>query len=983
MNTLSWLALTLLSLLTAAAHAATPGIDISLNGAWQSGLNRVYTQTVQVPGLTGDPARPADGTLWFRRQVHLPAGDWTSAELTLHGARFAPAVYVNGDEVSSTGGGMAPTVHLLRSAAIRPNATITLEIALQSLTQLDPRDASMVPQPDRWRSDNSSGLWDDVTLHLFRDSRFTRVNPFVDLAARTLTLHTTHDGQASTLRAWLTDAHNATLASTTAQASQPAILHLGPRIHAWSPDHPTLYHLHVQLDGPNHTVLDERTSTWGLREFTTRNKRFYLNREPIELRGGTVVWHRFLRDPTAPDIAWNTAWFERNVHARLKSYGANFLRFHLGLPPERLLDLCDRDGLLVQMEWPFFHGIKASDASMREQWTAWMDVAMRHPSVVIVHAWNETDGAELAAGWKALNVVLAQYPPMVVAHRDTLHIHKYWWSLFENLGLYYDSADQFPRTIMVDEFGGDYLDPNGDPGQYPAVKETFLRFVGRDQTRAMRLQFHAEANARVAEYWRRIGAAGFAPFCILSSPQDGDSWFLGDLRNPQPMPVWDALAAAFSPQSVSLDLWNRNFLPGETITIPLYFFNDRDTAALLHARITITGDTTAAPLNITAEVPAHSRTIKSIRLTLPNRAGAWRIDATLLNHVPGVKQAIVSSWKARTLTPTVPRALRSALIGISPDDAELRSALTQAGLHITGLDDPHATLLATAASTWSHLNDPALRNTLEQAVRRGVPIVMLEAGRRDMGQAGHPGDLGPLGGAPRIAPGAGYRVTQDLFAGIRVSFLQAAEPESHIQPGPHNAALWQNLPRDATWLWNGLRGGLIAPAAEMNVEGLGRDGFLAEWAERGADPAAIQRGCYFAYELAGYYAFSERAKDSDTIRKLRERVTFLAEDAPALKDVIDANAKVIQTDLAKAFATEANGEAQRSDVLASCGKGLTRAAVVKLELPRNQGSITISQLFTEGRLLRTNRDNTPYALRYDPAAEQLVLNLLANALSKS
>ena len=104
---------------------------------------------------------------------------------------------------------------------------------------------------------------------------------------------------------------------------------------------------------------------------------------------------------------------------------------------------------------------------MREQWAAWLDVAMRHPSVVIVHPWNETDGDELMAGWKAMNAVLASYPQMVVAHRDTLHVHKYWWSLFENLGLYYDSAQQFPQTIMVDEFGGDYLDTNGDPACIP------------------------------------------------------------------------------------------------------------------------------------------------------------------------------------------------------------------------------------------------------------------------------------------------------------------------------------------------------------------------------------------------------------------------------------------------------------------------------------------------------------------------------------
>src|ERR1700729_1843754 len=134
---------------TAPAHA---GATISLDGEWKAGLNRNYTQTLTVPGLAGDPALAAAGTLWYKRTVQLPAGDWQQAELILNGARFAPEVYVNGEKVSTSGGGMAPTVHLLRSKDVAPGHSIELEIALQSLNTLDPQDASVVPQPDRWRS---------------------------------------------------------------------------------------------------------------------------------------------------------------------------------------------------------------------------------------------------------------------------------------------------------------------------------------------------------------------------------------------------------------------------------------------------------------------------------------------------------------------------------------------------------------------------------------------------------------------------------------------------------------------------------------------------------------------------------------------------------------------------------------------------------------------------------------------------------------
>ena len=216
----------------------------------------------------------------------------------------------------------------------------------------------------------------------------------------------------------------------------------------------------------------------------------------------------------------------------------------------------------------------ATRESLLEQYPRWLDIAMRHPSVVLYHPYNETEGDQIKIVWEALNEIIKDYPPLVLEERDVIHIHKYWWSLFENLGLYYDSADQFPKAIMVDEFGGNYLDGNGMPGGYKTCAETFLRFLGRNHTKESRLALQTMANGKVAEYWRRIGAAGASPFCILGSWNDGNHWFMGDLMEGNPKPVWNELTCAWSPRSVSIELWNRNFNPGQKITIPLYLFND-------------------------------------------------------------------------------------------------------------------------------------------------------------------------------------------------------------------------------------------------------------------------------------------------------------------------------------------------------------------------------------------------------------------------
>jgi hypothetical protein len=709
------------------------------------------------------------------------------------------------------------------------------------------------------------------------------------------------------------------------------------------------------------------------------------NGEPLQWRGGTVVWHRWVRDPEARTVAFDSNWFETNIVVRLKNLGANGLRFHLGLPPESFLDLCDRHGLLVQMEWPFFHGVKASPESMQAQWRAWLDVGMHHPSVLLIHPWNETEGEALRVAWSSLDAVLAGYPPLVVSHRDVLHVHKYWWSLFENLGLYYDSAEQFDRPIMVDEFGGNYIDRNGDPGLYPSVRESFLRFLGREQSRELRLQFQAEANARVAEYWRRLGAAGLAPFCILGSLQDGNSWFLGELKNPKPKPVWAQLAAAYSPLSVSLEVWDRNYIPGQTVKLPVYFFNDTSRSEELATSVRIVSNDaicrTVSTYSATQTVPPHSTRKTEVQVRLPSESGEWRFEGQLLNPVKGVASAIVSAWACRTLPVTLPVALAGAAVGVPPDEPELQAFLAQNGLAAVNLDSAQARVLVTSLATWAKLpRSLELLRALRAGVDRGQSVVLLDVGPRDLGQGYKSGDLGPLEGAPRITT---PRVEHDdLFSGVQVTFREAAEPESHLHPAQGNDSLWHSLPRQSTWLWNGLRGGLVAPAADMEVTGLSANAFLSLWSSRGADEAALQASTnYYAYELAGFYAFSTRNPDKAAVARLREKVKLLAEDAPALQDRINPSAPVVGTDIARSYRESCReGQAAELVSLASCGKNLTRIPVVELGFGLGKGKVILSQVLTAGRLVRGREEPGLYGIRYDPAAEQFTLNLLAQSL---
>ena len=978
---------------------------IVLDGVWELGLDRQYRETAMVPGIATDPATMNAGDLWYRKQVSLPDTGWSHAVLELKGARFAPAVFVNGRQLSSQSGGMAPTFHKLSSPEVTPGAKITLEVALKSLKNLSERDASYIPTADHWRSNVSSGLWDGVVLHLYRGVRIQRLIPFVDIHRKTVALkyQLGADDPAVPLSGMafveVKDRQGKLLIGEQQAfngAENTLEFSFENRLALWSPDEPNLYQLSLRIEGAEGdegAIADQAGMSLGLKEFEVERKQFYLNGKPFKSRAGTVVWPRWVRDPEGRALGYDQQWFIKNVIKRLKDHGANTLRFHLGLPPESFLSLCDQYGLAVQYEWSFFHGLPASRESLEEQWRAWLDLAMRHPSVSLIHPYNETEDEEqLARAWQALEEILPEYPPLVLADRDVIHIHKYWWSLFENLGLYYDSADQFPKAIMADEFGGNYLDGKGDPGGYKAVKSTFLRFLGENHNRADRLQLHSLANAKIAEYWRRIGAAGFSPFTILGSHEDGSHWYPGELTKGRPKPVWQALTAAWSPRSVSLELWDRNFRPGQRIKVPLHSFNDTEEKVRQQVRVEVVDDQGRVRFrkNLSHRSEAFSQDSREVRIDLPEREGRYGLRATLLNPPARVKYPVVSDWDIRIQRAKLPAGLEKATVAVAGGELELRAFLRQQGIKMVAEDDLSADIVLTSRPSWERIEsgDRRLPEHFKRAANQGIHILMLDVGKRFLGQ-GYPEDaaeLGPLQGVATID--APQRYSTRLFDGLALNFIEMAEPESHIHPGEEGQALWQNLDKRQSWLWNGMRGGLIVPAIDFEVDGLEGIAWLEQWAARGADESAVRRGRYYAYVLEGVYAFSEDPRDADVLAALRSRVNFLVGDAPALQGSVDPDAAIEEVNLAETYRTlSASGNISGSlsqeattlfTPLVIAGKDLSRAPVKEIDFGHSR--LIVSQLLTHGRLAEGFGEPGLYGIRYDEAAVQFVLNMMDRAL---
>ena len=366
---------------------------------------------------------------------------------------------------------------------------------------------------------------------------------------------------------------------------------------------------------------------------------------------------------------------------------------------------------------------------------------------------------------------------------------------------------------------------------------------------------------------------------------------------------------------------------------------------------------------------------------MPAECGDYILRTTLLDPPDEVLYPVVSEWDIRVVRAVLPTRVAQASIYIPEEESELRAMVDRLGLRRAAKADK-ADLLLLGRASWNCLDD--YRSLIERTIERGAGVVMLDVGERYLGQ-GYPaeeGVLGPLQGVARVKE---PKVTHyNLFGGLSLTCTEMAEPESHIHPDSLHCELWQHLTPRHTALWNGLRGGLIVPAADIDLQGLNREAFSAQWSRRGADIARMEQGDYYAYELCGFFAFDAAPDNKSVVKGLRNKVTFLVEDAPALANSLNPKAPVRVTDLGSGYRNSAKGSATELVPLASAGKNLTRTPVLRIGFGPKKGALLLSQLLTEGRLdaFAPPRD-TPFAVKYDEASVQFVINLIDNALENS
>lgn len=171
-----------------------------------------------------------------------------------------------------------------------------------------------------------------------------------------------------------------------------------PRL--WHFDHPNLYAARVALH-QEATVVHELDATFGIRTIEVRDGAIHLNGEKIRLMGVERMAGSNPEFGMAEPAAWIT-----HDHGDLKNLNCTLTRVHWQ-QDRRVLDYCDRHGILLQSEipawgWETFQGMGAHPLAelMRnglEQLREMIERDRNHPCIIAWGLCNEVNGQDPAA----------------------------------------------------------------------------------------------------------------------------------------------------------------------------------------------------------------------------------------------------------------------------------------------------------------------------------------------------------------------------------------------------------------------------------------------------------------------------------------------------------------------------------------------------------------------------------------------------------
>ncbi|MCQ2426156.1 MAG: beta galactosidase jelly roll domain-containing protein [Lachnospiraceae bacterium] len=142
----------------------------------------------------------------------------------------------------------------------------------------------------------------------------------------------------------------------------------------WETSSPVVYQAVAE------TASDRAVTSFGFTSVGTKDGKILFNGRAIKLNG-ILSW---LGNWDQISPLYDDTVFRTQIR-QLKEYGFNTIKFCLVVPPEKLLDICDEEGIYVYIEYPVWNPIQ-TDAFYERAYseiTRMVNMSKNHPSVVM------------------------------------------------------------------------------------------------------------------------------------------------------------------------------------------------------------------------------------------------------------------------------------------------------------------------------------------------------------------------------------------------------------------------------------------------------------------------------------------------------------------------------------------------------------------------------------------------------------------------
>jgi len=671
------------------ANLATPALD-NVDGflSREQLANRIRAALSPKTWLTEFPNGKVEqdrNYLWYRTTFRAPE-QRQIALLKINKAQFGTAVWCNGTKIGEYAGCFSasyfPLTDLIRWKA---DNTLIVRIGAHPAVLPDNYPVGSDFEKIKW----TPGIYDDVSLICCDNPLLESIQVAPDLERSQITVQTTvkncsdravKSSLVHAVRIWKTREQVAV------STPQPIALAAGeekivletipiPDAHLWTPEDPFLYVLRTNTGG------DSASTRFGMREFRfdAATKRAYLNGQVYFLRGSNITLHRFLEDPLCGDLPWNETWVRKLLGKLPKQMNWNYFRFCIGPVPDRWLEICDEEGLLIQNEFFVWTGrpgwyegyTRTYDTlEMIRQYKDWMRDQWNHPSVVVWDANNETENATF------LEQIIPAVRPLDLSRRpwensynppadpnDPVEDHPYLMSqgFFGTLKFKMsdlESRDGAPapgalpsdtNPPLVNEYGWLWLNRDGSPTLL--TQRVYSQLMGENTTARQRLDMWSYLLAGKTEYWRAHRKyAGIIHFVYLTCSYPGvyTADHFRDVTKLELDPAFaDYVAQAFQPLGVYINFFQPTVKAGEQRTFKIMLVNDYP-QAVTGKLVLALEDADAKSLAQSEqrfEMPPAGDTAVELQLTVPAASGACTLKAVAtLDGDAKAKPTVCRRW---------------------------------------------------------------------------------------------------------------------------------------------------------------------------------------------------------------------------------------------------------------------------------------------------------------------------------------------------